>query len=95
LYTKRKSIDGGKYGLDKIWELIRKSAENLKMNGYLIFTTKRNQADFLGEYFANHGGIVHNFKIDSMKLESEGDTVIMVLQKIAQKKVETETTESD
>jgi len=46
LYTKRKAIDGGKYGLDTIWELIRKSAENLKLNGYLVFTAKPDQAAF-------------------------------------------------
>jgi len=96
LYLKRKSIDGGKYGLDKIWELIRKSGENLKMNGYLIFSSKRDQADFLLEYFNNHGDIVHNLKIDRISAEPEGNSAYFLLQKVAQKKATTiETSESD
>jgi release factor glutamine methyltransferase len=95
LYTRRKSIDGGKYGLDAIWELIRKSADNLNLGGHLIFTLKPDQMSFLNEYFQNHNGIVHNLQIDYSTYDHEGKSVVCTMSKVAKKPSDIKSTESE
>jgi len=80
-YENRKCLDGGEYGLDKIWELLRKSSDCLKKNGYLVIEMNEGQPEYLKQYFNDNGGVVHNLKIVDLKMDSEWKWTFLVLQK--------------
>jgi len=83
LYENRKAIDGGTYGLDKIWELLRKTSDCLKKGGFLIIKMDEGQPEYFEDYFRENGDTVHQLKILDVKIDSSWKKTFMVLQKQA------------
>jgi release factor glutamine methyltransferase len=81
LYEHRKDFDGGRYGLDRIWELIRKSSECLKKDGFLVIEMNDGQPEYFEEYFRENAEIAHNLKIFEVKEDSAWKKRFVILQK--------------
>lgn len=85
MFEDRRALDGGKYGLDVIWDLIRKAADELKVGGYLIMETDDGHPEYLRDYFKDHGNVVHDLKVHSLREDFAGKTRFIVLQKVPKK----------
>jgi len=83
LYENRKAVDGGTYGLDRIWDLMRRASDCLKTDGYLIIQMNEGQPEYFEDYFIDNGEIVHQLKIMDVKMDSAWRNTFVVLQKQA------------
>ena len=81
LYEDKKALDGGQYGLDLIWELIRRSSDELKSGGFLVMETNFGHPEYLEEYFRDQGGLVHNLLFYGTREDSNYRKKFVILQK--------------
>jgi len=81
-YEARQALDGGKYGLDVVWELIRDSADNLKHDGLLIISVTNEQADYLTQYFKDNNGVAHDLKILTTRENEQLKSTYMIFQRV-------------
>ena len=91
-----RALDGGQYGLDMIWELIRRASDELKTGGYLVMEIGLGQPEYLEEYFRENGNLVHNMTFIAAKEDFSYRKRFVILQKKTSKKgKEKSTDESD
>lgn len=76
-----KALDGGQYGLDTIWELIRNASEELKSGGFVVLEVGMGHPEYLENYFRENGGLVHNMTFYGTREDSNFRNRFVILQK--------------
>lgn len=81
VYEDKKALDGGEYGLDVIWELIRNASTELKSGGFLVIETSLGHPEYLEQYFRDHNDIVHNMTLYGTREDFSFRKRFVILQK--------------
>ena len=76
-------MDGGEYGLDVIWDIVRRCSDELKSGGFLVMETNLGHPEYLETHFQDQDGPLHNMIFYEAREDFSYRKRFVILQKVA------------